>query len=244
MSNFYHLDSLSDENVTFRIYVEGDISLNDKEFILDPSVFHHMLYESINQTEFSFYVPDTLLRLIQLSRESIQEQAFLLGFLQYWGQRTYKGLVPNWELFYENIQRMKIISLTEELLGEQREELSFYNESFVNHPYYISLSPPKNVLADTIGKIMTFSKKTGKKIISKSKRLLKSLGGKIAALQLPDRADNLVQAKQNFTGKLFNFKGGKAAKVFVGIVIGVAGAAVTGNHYLSAAGVIFACYDP
>ncbi|WP_254488596.1 hypothetical protein, partial [Salmonella enterica] len=95
----------------------------------------------------------------------------------YWGQKRYKNTPPDWNLFFENINRMKIVPITDEMIvtNEETNEMNFFLEQFINHPYYTTFSPLKNVLADCIGKIMLFSKKTGKKILSKTRRLSKLL---------------------------------------------------------------------
>lgn len=123
-----------------------------------------MLSEEIVESEFTFYIPDTIVDLINKARDSMQE-GLLLGFLNFWGQNQNYDLTPNWNLFYDNLGRMKNDPITEEMIlsNEVNNEFAFFLEQFIDHPFYTTLSPLKNVLGDCVGKILLFSKNTEKK---------------------------------------------------------------------------------
>ena len=100
-----------------------------------------------------------------------------------------------------------------------------------------------------INRIVEGSKNTNKAIFEISSKAFNSLGHYIYSLQIPDsifktikRTDHLIGLKNNFiSNKLFNFKGGKSVKVFIGCTIAIAGLK---NEAAGIAGVIIAFADP
>ncbi len=210
----------------FRANARGRISIADKEIIIDPSFLYYLHTAEILESEFIFYFPDTISNLIDRAREGEQERAFLLGFLNYWGQKRYKSTPFDWSRFFENINRMKIVPITDEMLAinEEGNEMNFFLQQFINHPFYTTFSPLKNVLGDCVGKIMLFSRKTGKKILSKTRRLSKLLREKITVLEIPKRFNEILQLKRNLTAKLTKKIPGKEnTKFFIGFGIAVGG---------------------
>lgn len=245
MIHFFNIFGNADQdNFHFEASVNGEISLFNKEIIIDPSFLYYLHTAEIWENDFMFYVPDSISVLIDRAREGEQERAFLSGFLNYWGQKRYKNTPPDWNLFFENINRMKIVPITDEMIvtNEETNEMNFFLEQFINHPYYTTFSPLKNVLADCIGKIMLFSKKTGKKILSKTRRLSKLLREKITVLELPESFDEVLQLKRNVTVRLTKKLPGKEkTKFFIGLGIAVGGLWWTPAGVV---GIAYALMDP
>lgn len=239
----FKIDS-NGEQLYYRMIAEGNVNLKENEIIIDPSFLFYLLSSEIQESDFTFYLPDTIVNLIAKSRDGEQERAFLLGFLSYWGTKRYKEINPNWGLFYENLNKMKIVSISDEMIAseQQTNELSFFLEQFTDHPYYTTFSPLKNVLGDCVGKIILFSKKTGKKILSKTRRLAKLLREKITALELPRRYSETLELKRNITARVTKKIPGKEnSKFYIGLAIAVGGIWWTP---VSVVGVAYAMLDP
>lgn len=244
MRTHFDIDIIGNDLLHFRIHGYGNIELDRKELIIDPSVLHFLLFDKVKDNDFIFYLPDTLIRLIDKSKESEEHRMFLERFLNYWGYPYYhQNKKPNWNLFYNNIKTLKIKPITKDTLSTDNEKnnLEFYEKEFKNHSFYIALSPLTNVLADCVGKIVEFSKKTGTMILSKTRRLANLVREKIIALEIPKRMDNIVKAKQNITNKIFNFQGGRATKFFLGLVIAIVSME---NSKFNEISVLFAFFDP
>jgi hypothetical protein len=207
-----------------------------------------MLSEEIVESKFTYYIPDTILDLIYKSRESLQERAFLLGFLNFWGQNMKFDSIPNWNLFFDNLGRMKVIPITEEMIfsNEQNNEFVFFLEQFTDHPFYTTLSPLKNVLGDCIGKILLFSKKSGKKILSTTRRLSKLIREKITALiEFPSKIGEHLELKKHITSKIKNrLPGDKDIKFLISIVLTVGSLGGILSTPFGVAGLAYLMLDP
>jgi hypothetical protein len=96
--------------------------------------------------------------------------------------------------------------------------------------------------------ILSVSKRTGKGILTRGRKLSRFLRDKVIQLELPRKADDVVQKKQEFTARVFAFKGGRATKFFVGVAFGVAGILVSpaapAAVPVAVAGLAFAFVDP
>ncbi len=240
---YFYFDLIGDKQLHFRLYGYGKFQLDRKEIIIDPSIFHFLLFHKIKKTDIVFYVPDNFLRLIKKAQENDEDRQFLDRFLNYWGYPNYRRIKKiSWSLFYENISNMDIKPITTELIGtDNKNYLEEYLTEFKNHSFYISLSPLTNMLGDCIGKMIEFSKRTGMFIFSKTRKLALLIREKILSLEIPKRADKIIQEKQNYTQRLFNFQGGRATKFFIGTAIAIGGVA---NPVVSLSGVLFAFIDP
>lgn len=239
----FHFDLIGDKLLHFHLHGHGEFQLDRKEIIIDPSIFHFLLFNKIEKTDIVFYVPDNFLRLIKKAQENDEVRHFLDRFLSFWGYPYYRRTKEmSWGLFYENISNMDIKPITTELIGtDNKNYLEEYLSEYKNHSFYISLSPLTNMLGDCIGKMIEFSKRTGMFIFSKTRQLARLIREKILSLEIPKRADNIIQAKQNYTQRLFNFQGGRATKFFIGTAIAIGGVA---NPVVSLSGVLFAFVDP
>lgn len=228
----------------FRINEHKHFSLNFDEIILDPSVLFYLTSHKIKETKMTYYLPDNLIKLIERSKENKEHQQFLKSFLTYFRYGYSRKIEENdWDIFYENIKRMNIKAISEDnIRGEQRDNYyENYLKLFSNHNFYISMSPKINFLGDCIAKIMEFSKRTGKIILSKSRKLANLLREKVTSLELPKHFDDAVRAKSEILCKMFNFQGGRATKFFIGISLGVGGFI---NPVIGGIGVLFAFIDP
>ena|SRR5215510_5980535 len=96
--------------------------------------------------------------------------------------------------------------------------------------------------------ILSVSKRTGQGILTRGRDLSRFLRDKVIQLELPRKADDVVQKKQKFTSRVFAFKGGRATKFFVGVAFGVAGIlvppAAPAAVPIAVAGLTFAFVDP
>lgn len=226
----------------------GHFHFSDDEIILDPSMLFYMTNHEIKEGPVVCYIPDDLKKLIEMARETKDNEykIFLGSFLRYFGDSHSEHLERNsWTLFYKNYDKLDIRAITEEDINAYREDsfYPFYQETFSDHDFYISLSPFKNFLGSVIGKVMEFSRKKGMLVLSKSKALANRLSGKITALELPEKMDALAKLKQEITGKIFYFRGGRATKAFIGISLSVGGL-VTANPIIGVGGAVFAFTDP
>lgn len=223
MENYFGFNK--DNHFEYEISTKGTIDLYDNHIIIDPSFLYYMLSEEIIESKFTFYLPDTIVDLINKARDSVQERAFLLGFLNFWGQNQNYDSIPNWNLFYDNLGRMKVIPITEEMIlsNEQNNEFAFFLEQFVDHPFYTTLSPLKNVLGDCVGKILLFSKNSGKKILSTTRRLSKLIREKITILiEFPSKIGENLELKKHITSRITkHIPGDKDIKFLISIVLTV-----------------------
>ena len=103
------------------------------------------------------------------------------------------------------------------------------------------MSPKMNLLGDVIAKIIVFSKKTGVAILSKTRRLANLLRESIVTLELPKKFDDAIVKKQEITGQLFHFQGGRAAKFFIGVILSAGGFI---HPAIGVPGIVFAFMDP
>jgi hypothetical protein len=229
----FDIELLGNGNNHFYFHGHGHFSMDYDEVILDPSVLFYLTSHEIKETQIVYYLPDNLIRLIEKSKENEELRDFLKSFLSYFGYRSIKHIQKNnWNIFYQNIQRMTIKPISQkDILTDQKENYyDKYLKLFSKHKFYISMSPMINFLGDIIAKIMEFSKKTGTIILSKSRKLADLLREKIMALELPkhfteilNHFDKGLKIKSELLNKIFDFKGGRSAKFFIGVCLGIGG---------------------
>ncbi|MCK9398656.1 MAG: hypothetical protein M0Q51_01510 [Bacteroidales bacterium] len=166
---------------------QGQLSINYGEVIIDPSFLFYLSSHKIKESEVNYYLPDNLLRLINGSEENAEYRQFLksfLSFFRYGFSRKFND--DDWYLFYDNIQKMNIKPITQEMVKPEQNNdyYSDYLQFFQDHEFYLSMSPTINFLGDCIAKIMEFSRRTGILILSKSRKLANLLREKIVSILL------------------------------------------------------------
>lgn len=242
--NQVYIDFFEDEEMRFDFSWHGSFSFDLKEVIIDPSFLYYLTSHKIKETQITFFLPDSLIKLIDLSKKNLDYQQLLKSFLTYfrygWGRKL---INKNLDILYWNIDKMRIKPIIlDDIISEPKDY--YYDSilnSFIDHNFYISMSPKLNLLGDCIGKILEFSKKKNKIILSKSRKLAKLIQGKVISLELPERADSTIKAKSSLINKIFDFKGGKAAKFFIGISLGIGGYI---HPVIGGVGLVFAFFDP
>lgn len=246
----FDIDLLGNGSNHFHFHGHGHFSMDYDEVILDPSVLFYLTSHKIKETRIVYYLPDNLIRLIEKSKENEELRDFLKSFLSYFRYGFSKRIQENdWDIFYQNIQKMTIKRISQEdVLTDQKENYDNYLKLFSKHKFYISMSPMINFLGDIIAKIMEFSKKIGKIILSKSRKLANLLREKIISLELPkhlaempNNFDNGLKMKSELLNKIFDFKGGRTSKFFIGVCLGVGGLI---HPVIGGIGVAFVFIDP
>jgi len=228
-------------NGHFHIHGHGIIEIPPNKLIFDPSVLHYMMNHEVKKNDYQVYIPDSLLKLISLSKENNEYKEFLRRFIFYFSyQRSSEVAWYHWDRFYANIEKISVIPITDQDIDD-KEEYEAILPMFAIHTFYISMSPKMNFLGDVLAKIIGFSKKTGVAILSKTRRLANLLRERIVTLELPKKFDNVVMKKQEVTGQLFRFQGGKATKFFIGVILATGGFV---HPAIGVPGIVFAFMDP
>jgi hypothetical protein len=70
--------------------------------------------------------------------------------------------------------------------------------------------------------VLGYSQRTGKAILARGRDFVRFLRDKVTELEFPRKADGMVAKKAAFGARLFPFKGGRATKWFVVVVLGAA----------------------
>ncbi len=228
-------------NGHFHIHGHGIIEIPPKTLIFDPSVLHYLTSHELIDNDYQVYIPDSLLKLISLSKENDEYKEFLRRFLFYFSyQRSSEMADYNWNMFYGNIEKISISPISVEDI-EDKEEYESILSMFGKHTFYVSMSPKMNLLGDVLAKIIGFSKKSGVAVLSKTRRLANLLREKIVTLELPQKFDDFVMKKQEITKHLFRFQGGRATKFFVGVILSAGGFV---HPAIDVPGLVFAFMDP
>lgn len=97
------------------------------------------------------------------------------------------------------------------------------------------------LVARHLGTILAYSKRTGTAILARGRMFVERLTRAIATLELPQRADRLVERKSAFTKRLLAKPGFKAGKFFIGTTLAFGGLL---NPIVGGAGVLFCFIDP
>lgn len=195
-------------------------------------------------------VPDNLMRLLSRIREGSQEhRLFLIRLIRYfrarsWQTRRYEdqddhvvSRIMDTIKALEDGGRLMVINAD---MADPEIQESLGN-LYPGSAFEIALSPKQNFLRDYLVRIYSWSKRTGGMILERTRRVFSDMGHHIATLQLPDKLDHYVGLKSRYAGRMFGFRGGRAAKFFVGCAISIAG---LGSPAASIAGVVIAFADP
>lgn len=136
--DFYLIDYEPDDKLLhFHLHGHGVFQLDRKEIIIDPSIFHFLLFNKIEKTDIVFYVPDNFQRLIKKAQENDEVRHFLDRFLSFWVYTYYRQTKEmSWDLFYENIKNMNIKPITTELIGtDNKNYLEEYLSEFKKYAW-------------------------------------------------------------------------------------------------------------
>ena len=225
----------------FHFHGHGIFEIPPKALIFDPSVLHYLMSHELLDNGYQVYLPDSLLKLIYLSKENDEYKEFLGRFLFYFSyQRGSELTEHNWNMFYGNIEKISINPIAVEDI-EDKEGYESILSMFRKHTFYVSMSPKMNFLGDVLAKIIEFSKKSGVAVLSKTRRLANLLRERIVTLELPQKFDDVVMKKQEITKQLFHFQGGRATKFFVGVILSAGGFV---HPAIGVPGLVFAFMDP
>ena len=231
-----HLD-----NGYFHIHGHGIIEIPAKKLIFDPSILHYIMSYEVKKNDYQIYIPDSLLKLISLSKENYEYREFLRKFIFYFSYQGSSEVAEyQWDRFYANIEKLSINPIAAEDIDD-RYVYETILSIFERHTFYISMSPKMNFLGDVLAKIIGFSKKTGVLILSKTRRFANLLREKIVTIELPKKFDDVVIKKQEITGQIFRFQGGRATKFFIGVMLSAGGFI---HPAIGVPGIVFAFMDP
>ncbi len=98
-------------------------------------------------------------------------------------------------------------------------------------------------VGSAIATVLAVSRRTGRSILMRGRDHVRLIRDRIVQLELPTRADELAERKAALFRRLYGFKGGKGAKVFVGIALSGTGFFV-GGPVMASAGLVLAFIDP
>jgi len=222
-----------------------------KAVAIGPSSLESLAYEELwPNGDVKIALPDNLMRLLSLIREgSFEHRIFLIRLVRYfragpWQARKYEDqdneMVDRIVMMVDAFERdNRLIVINDEMTDPVIKES--FSSLYPGRAFEISLSPKRNLLRDYLVRIYSWSKRTGGLILERTRRVFSDIGHHIATLQLPDKLDHYVGFKSRYVGRMFGFRGGKAAKFFVGCAVGIAG---LGSPAASIAGVVIAFADP
>lgn len=199
----------------------------------------------LDRPELRIALPDNLIRLIDLANEGSQEHLqFLHQVVSEFNQGELnispKELATNIFASYRFLSEVgNLLTISAEDIDE--EVMFELEDSFGDERYFISLSPRGNFVKEYYLRAVSWARKTGGLIIEKTSYFFKEVGHFIAALQIPDRFDTLVDAKKKHIDRIFAFRGGKGAKWFIGTVSSTAGFI---HPLLGIPGLVIAYMDP
>lgn len=176
-------------------------------------------------------VPDNLLRLMAHVRAgSVEHRVFLIRILRYFHGRppfrvsndSYdEGVVQRLLEAVERLERSnRLIVLGDDEVAPEIAEA--FDALYPGHAFEISLSPRRNFLRDYLVRLYSWSRRTGGLVVEHGRRVFSDMGHHLATLQLPDKLDQVVGLKSRYINRMFAFRGGRAAKYFVGCALGVA----------------------
>ena len=111
----FDIDIIGDERNYFHFHGRGHIDFDFEEVILDPSILYYLLSHKIKENKMIYYLPDNMIRLIEKSKNENKYQEFLISFLRYFSYSRKKENL-NLEMFYDNINKMKIKPISIEIL--------------------------------------------------------------------------------------------------------------------------------
>lgn len=196
-------------------------------------------------------IPCNLKRLLEYVREGSDRHHKLLSrVMRYYGSGMAPWTSKSDQLdggliahllsiidFYQEAGRLEII--TEEFIDDGLQEAlaGIYSGS----AFEIEMSPRRNFLRDYLVLMYSWSKRTGGKILERTRRIFSDVGQYISSLQIPDKLDGTILLKARYSTRIYSFRGGRALKFFVASVVAIAG---IHNPLFGVAGVVLVFVDP
>lgn len=207
------------------------------------------LHEILPQDGLAVVVPANLMRLVSLIRGGSREHAkFLLRVVHYFNSpfRWNKLRASDSEVVGRLVEVLshlegagRLVVLGDEVDDEEVAEA--FSGLYPSGAFKIAMSPPRNFVRDYLVRIYSWSKRTGGVIVERTRRVFNDIGHQVATLQLPDSLDRYVDLKSKYVMRAFSFRGGKAAKVFLGVAVSAGGLF---SPAASIAGLVIAFADP
>jgi hypothetical protein len=230
-----------------------------KEYLADP-----FWILSLDQVDLSSEIPSAAPQLKVprsldevFSKHDDPQQRDLLEALVLWAQPSTEAIEPHdLRARAEEVRRRYVylrergrISVIDDVDDQQISEL--LREILPDEDEGAGLfGRMRRTLRKSITTILTISRDTGAAIVSRGHDLADLLKKKIAQLRAPERLDELVNAKEEFTKRWYSFPGGKGGKVIFTIAVGTAGFAVAftvapvAGIALAAGGLALSLIDP
>ncbi len=197
------------------------------EFVLDPSFLFLLTHYKIElKNKATFYIADSLYFLIEEIRSGIKEKGIretikknekiktlekILVFFTY--KNNLNISEEKWLTFYNNISKLRIEPIIFATISDNERE-QFRKTFRINKKISIVKNGNKiNLLLDILLKHLSFSKKEGIPIVTRTRKLFNLLREKITIIELP------FIYKKIFFDKIFDFKGGILLKIFIAFII-------------------------
>jgi len=169
-------------------------------FAIDPSFLQLLLVNKINMDgigQFEFYIPEILDRTVSEARDKDHYRDLLEELFDYFSYRNEYSIHRNyfkysrerWQDFYDKYSFLSENRILR-IIGEEEADAEVYEHcmSFVHDEdaFDVEMSPGVNVLGDITGKLLGFSRSTGIPVLSKTRRMLSVVRGKIHTLEAAD----------------------------------------------------------
>lgn len=173
-----------------------------KEFVLDVSFLPYIKF--LAEASVKFYVPDILDKLIAKVKENKKNSGLLQKLIEKW--YPFKKPKIDVEKIVEAYQNLKHKGIVE-IIGENNIDnvlLKLCVENIQDKDLVTEFSEHKNLLGETIGKILGFSLKAKKFIIAKTTGLGLLIRYKVPVIyhSVGRRADNFIDEKKEFFDRL------------------------------------------
>lgn len=217
-----------------------EILAERSEYILDLSLIMYLAQFEISEegNGVRFLVPQVLQELLESNDvETLQLIERVFGVPLFVSRSRLLDL----SLLRVNLNRLQSrgeLEYFDEDVDQDVQDISF---QIVPEPRRFEMRRAATFVRKYVSGILTRSRRGGQAILMKTRQLPTLLRERIAVLELPSRADRLVEQKSGIMRRLFGFRGGRSTKAFIGITI-----AVGGIYWLpvGVAGVAFAFADP
>ena len=206
----------------------------EKRAILDVSTYPalgRMSQTNLPGSFVTYYVPDTIAKLLSRGKEDRQYYYFMTRLFTRWTRRYIDLGILDRMFIERKYPGAKVELITEEIVD--KEVYSFCYKNFVSKDLIVELSPKFNLVGDIIGKILGFAKKSGVPILMMSQRLVRDVK---VLIPIFEAANTFFDHKHSFFVRLIpGIERTRGIRWIIGITIGVA---------ISPVGFVLAVIDP